>query len=248
MGIGHRINQVRSLLPLLANKQARHAFRTWRPFSITSYQIFDRLSRVVPDLQTIVDGGANIGQFSRAALEFYPAARIFAFEPLPEEALRFRDYFRDEPRVSLFQAALGEQDGRLMFHKHEYSLESSALPLNQDRTSGKSVGAVTVQIEVAAIRLDKAVSRDQISSPSLLKLDVQGFEIPALRGASGVLDCFDYLLLEGSFLATYEGEALFHELLRFANDEGFLFERPVDFLTNANGDIVQMDSLFRRKK
>jgi hypothetical protein len=55
----------------------------------------------------------------------------------------------------------------------------------------------------------------------LLKLDVQGFELEALRGAERVLASVDTVLTECSFVPFYSGQALFDEVRDFLHERGF---------------------------
>ena len=48
------------------------------------------------DLATVVDIGANRGQFSLAVREWAPRAKVFAFEPLTGAAGRFRKVFQGD--------------------------------------------------------------------------------------------------------------------------------------------------------
>lgn len=62
-------------------------------------------------LATVVDIGANRGQFSLAVRRWAPGAKVFAFEPLSKPAARFRRVFRGDPRVVLHEAAIGSEVG-----------------------------------------------------------------------------------------------------------------------------------------
>src|SRR4051794_29918701 len=55
---------------------------------------------------TVVDIGAHTGQFSLLARYLYPEATIYAFEPLPEAAAKFREVFAGDPHVRLHEAAI----------------------------------------------------------------------------------------------------------------------------------------------
>jgi hypothetical protein len=80
----------------------------------------------------------------------------------------------------------------------------------------------------------------------LLKLDLQGYEIEALKGARAVLGRTDYVLLETAFKRLYENEPLFEDLADYLRTAGFHFLRPVGFETDFRGEVVQMDALFAR--
>ncbi|MDP2854676.1 MAG: FkbM family methyltransferase [Smithellaceae bacterium] len=66
---------------------------------------------VLSPLGTVVDIGANRGQFSLAVRHWSPEVRVFAFEPLSGPAARFRKVFQGDFKVILHQAAIGPETG-----------------------------------------------------------------------------------------------------------------------------------------
>src|SRR5438874_9407931 len=69
--------------------------------------------RALP-IRTIVDVGAHDGQFSRWMTALFPAARIYAFEPLPEPYAALAAWASRAPggpagRVTTFNRALGDR-------------------------------------------------------------------------------------------------------------------------------------------
>lgn len=219
------------------------AFARWKPFSITSFRMLSALRHIEPKFKTIIDGGANKGQFARAATEAYPDARIIAFEPLPDVFEILKQNLKDRPKVSVVQSALGSVDGTTSFFRDRYSLASSVLP-----RKNKAASQQMEELEVPVRRLDTAVKDFPISTPSLLKLDLQGFELEALKGADRLLEEMSYVLLEMSFVRTYENEPDFSEVFVYMLKAGFQFVQPIDVLRGAGNGIVQMDALFRRIK
>ena len=237
MSLSFRAHQMLGLLRLLGEPGALRAMRTWRPFSVTAFRMTRALHRQGFRFEGIVDGGANIGQFARAAAETWPTARILSVEPLPDIADRLRDNLASEaPRVRVTAAALGPATGTLDFYRTDYSLASSAL-VPSDRAA--------TRIAVPVVRLDDVLSEHPLPRPLLVKLDLQGFELEALRGATATLARADAVLLETAFQASYADEPLFRDVLSFMEDAGFRFARPVDTLEE-NGRITQMDALFVR--
>jgi FkbM family methyltransferase len=235
------LSQALSLLKLLPQPGAVSAFRAWKPFSITSFQMLRALREQGLRPATVIDGGANIGQFARAAAETFPDARVFSFEPLPEVAARLRANLASCPRVTTFESALGSHDGTLRFFRDAYDLASSALP------AAGNGAARTQEVEVAVGRLDTLLASESLRAPVLLKLDLQGYELEALRGAPETLAQTQHVLLEIAFESSYVGEASFDELHAFMRAAGFRFRCPVDVLTDDRGAIVQMDALFERE-
>jgi hypothetical protein len=99
-------------------------------------------------------------------------------------------------------------------------------------------------IRVPIRRLDACVLAP-LQLPSLLKIDVQGFELEVLKGATVLLPELDAVYVEASDVALYEGQALNAEIERFLVDSGF----RVDGHFNAQfhqGQRIQADWLFRR--
>ncbi len=79
--------------------------------------------------QTVVDIGANRGQFSLLARELFPEARIVAFEPLPGPAATFQRVFSHDSRVRLHNLAIGPVSTRTMIHVSARDDSSSLLPI-----------------------------------------------------------------------------------------------------------------------
>ena len=59
------------------------------------------------DLETVVDIGANRGQFALAVRQWAPKAQVVSFEPLSGPATIFRHVFSGDAQVILHQSAIG---------------------------------------------------------------------------------------------------------------------------------------------
>ena len=82
------------------------------------------------DLGTVVDIGANRGQFSLAVRQWAPGARVISFEPLPGPATIFRKVFSGDDRVLLHQAAIGPRPEQRAMHVSARDVSSSLLPIS----------------------------------------------------------------------------------------------------------------------
>jgi len=222
--------------------QAVFALRRWRPFSITSFEIAHALKAQGIEPATVIDAGANVGQFARAMAETFPSTVVLSFEPLPPAAKQLRANLGDHPRVQLFEMAVGNRDGQIAFHPQRYDLASSVLPPVQSESDDSGLEPISVAIT----RLDTALRDRNLVGPILLKLDLQGYELEGLRGADDVLSRVRWVLLETGFRQHYVGEPLFEEVFDFLRERGFRFLRPVDILRGDHAEIVQMDALFER--
>lgn len=216
----------------------------WRPFSVTCFSLLRTLADLIPPPSLIIDGGANSGQFARAALETWAPSRVVAIEPNPHAADRLRRNFSSEERVDILQCALGAVSGSATLHVTTNSVSSSLLA--PARHSGLTTNHV---IDVDVRTLETILSGVEPARHTLLKLDLQGFEIPALEGAKAALDTVDYLLLEVAFSPSYEGEPLADKVFTYLRTQtDFELAHVVDTLAGPRGRILQADALFYRRK
>jgi FkbM family methyltransferase len=195
--------------------------------------------------RTVIDAGANIGQFARAAVETFPEARVIAFEPLPDVAEALRKNLSDAPRVEVRTEALGSSDGTIVFRRNAYTPASSVLRLRADGAEAFDL-AEGEELEVPIARLDTALEGEGLEPPVLLKLDLQGYELEALRGATATLGRTQHVLLEIGLQPTYEDEPTFEDVYAALTSAGFRFVCPISFLRDRRGRISQMDALFER--
>lgn len=235
------------VLPLLLKFDFYSALLTWTKFSLTSYFMVTNLVKQGLQPSTIIDVGANVGQFSVASSHLFKNVQIYGFEPVPESFEKLSKNVSKLDRVTIHALALGEQAGHIVFHVNSHSHSSSALPLTKHHLMAFPHAKEDKVITVPVTTLDNISNELNLVSPVLLKLDVQGYEANVLKGAVETLKSVDYVLLEASFKPMYEGELLFTEIVELMQDYGFKFLRPVDFLSDdKTGEILQIDALFQK--
>ncbi|MEO6120298.1 MAG: FkbM family methyltransferase [Terriglobales bacterium] len=222
------------------------AILTWPHFSLTSYAMVRSLARQGVRPRTVIDVGANVGQFAVAAAKIFPGAQVHSFEPQPQCVLRLQTYAPRLP-IKVYPVGLGEKREQLPFHQNTHSHSSSFLPLGAGHREAFP-GARTSGTEMLALStLDDELRDIEWVRPALLKLDVQGFEAQVLRGGRQSLAKVDFVVLEASLTPLYEGEMLFEGLLELMRSLGFRFLRPVGWITSPEtSEILQIDALFER--
>lgn len=195
-------------------------------------------------VRTVVDGGANRGQFSLVARHCFPEARIVAFEPLAEPAAVFRRVFVGDARTTLVEAALGPEAREAVIHRSACDDSSSLLPItaSQNALFPGTAEAGTETIRVA--RLAEHIVATSIETPALLKLDVQGFELQALAGCEDLLDCFAWVYVECSFIELYTGQALADEVIDWLHERCFRLKGIYHMSYDRKGRSIQGDFLF----
>jgi FkbM family methyltransferase len=205
-----------------------------------------KLLSEINSIRTVIDIGANRGQFALAARNAFPNAKIVSFEPLSEPAEIFRKVFQDDPLVTLHEMALGQEIRETVIHVSNADDSSSLFPISPLQnelfhgTSEKEVRRVDVK------PLDAVLSKSDIQAPSLLKMDVQGFEKDVLLGCETLLPLFSYVYVECSFVELYVGQSLAHEVISFLDEHGFILSGIYNMSYDGKGLAVQGDFLFAR--
>lgn len=124
----------------------------------------------------VLDVGANLGTFTRFALN-RGARRVIAFEPEPTNIACFKRTFKDElesGRVALVESAAWDHNGILDFSE----------PSRGNSGIGSAVnGNGTPVIKVQATTIDETVAKLNLDHVDFIKMDIEGSERHALRGA-----------------------------------------------------------------
>lgn len=197
---------------------------------------------------TVVDIGANRGQFALVVRSCFPTARIIAFEPLPNPAQVFGELFSGQNGVVLHQCAIGPESNKSSMHVSGRDDSSSLLPIADLQTKlHRGTGEVGRQ-EIQVERLGNLVSASDLVDPALLKIDVQGFELQCLEGCRELLPYFKYLYVECGFQELYVGQAHASRLIQFIFDQGFDLTGICHVFHDRHGQTVDADLLFTRRE
>lgn len=235
-----RLKQLQKLIKVLANSGYRTSFRRAGVAAATEHESLLKTLR----FSTVVDIGANRGQFSLVARRCFPAARIIAFEPLPAAAERFRNALRGDALVTLHQIAIGPSKAEATMHVAAYDDSSSLLPITELQqslcTGTREVATATVQVDT----LSNCIESNELQSPALLKIDVQGFELAVLHGSASLLSRFSHAYIECSFVELYMGQALAAEVIDHLGGHGFDLRGVYNVEYDSQGCALQADFLF----
>jgi len=193
------------------------------------------------DVKTVVDIGANKGQFALLATGVFPDATIYSFEPLQEPATRFRETLGEE--VKLFVTAIGPSDGEATIYVSRRIDSSSLLPITKQREIFPGTEFKEERI-VPIGPLRKYLSPEQIKRPAILKIDVQGYELEVLKGCDPLLMFFRFIYLESSFIELYRGQALVGEIILYLAHRKFQLSGVYNQVEDSKGQAVQADFLF----
>ncbi len=148
--------------------------------------IQDAFAELVPAGGVVWDVGANVGFYTLIAARLVgEAGRVVAFEPLPENqrAIRRNVALNDLANVELVAVALSDAEGEAELQLHGDPTWAK-LDTHAD-TSFKRDSAVAGSVRVSVTTLDAQLQR--LPAPALVKMDIEGAEVAALRGAGRLL-------------------------------------------------------------
>ena len=155
-------------LKLLEVPGALSAALRWKKFSLAAYEIVGRLGHAGVMPATIIDVGANVGQFSTAAAMHFPSADIHPIEPDPNTAAQLRMNLPLRVAKNILVTAVGERNGSVSFHVNADSQVSSILELGEDRKNFFPDSTVVQTVEIPLATLDTLFEHKPLVRPVLL--------------------------------------------------------------------------------
>jgi FkbM family methyltransferase len=185
-----------------------------------------RVTRLLNDrrIRTILDVGANEGQYASVLLQRGFRGTVISFEPLPEAWTRLKAKASSvDPRWTVAeQFALSDTNGEALFYEAGNSLSSSLLPMASSHSTAAPESSVIREITVTTKRLDDYLVDHPIEPPAFLKIDAQGAEMLVLAGARKALhNLIVGVQLEMSLQTLYTGQQLYWEMDSFLRSERF---------------------------
>lgn len=196
---------------------------------------------------TVVDVGANVGQFALFALEQLAPQQLVCIEPqhspLGHVAGRAATAGCE---FTVLDAALSDRRGEGTLRRTNAS-DSSSLLVPADEAAAQHRGLRVAETLRVPLRTGDELLAEDLSRPILLKIDVQGTELDALRGAAKFLQRVDAVLIEVSFSQLYEGQSAPQDVMEFLFDRGFGLAAIAAVPGGGTGwKMAQTDILFNR--
>jgi len=201
--------------------------------------------------KSLLDAGASAGFFSAVFnCTTHGAGSILSVEPDARSFRMLQETIRLNGNNKNWRAAncaLSDKIGQLSFFSSGFGgdlggAESTREAIYRGSDHGAG-GGKTESVKVETI--DSLCSAFEFV-PDLIKMDVQGYELEVLKGATECLKTVKAVITEVSFKEYYRGQCQFHDILTFL--AGFnLFTSAFGINTPIGETLEQTDMLFVRK-
>jgi FkbM family methyltransferase len=201
------------------------------------------------DPHVIVDVGANKGITVDSYLEEYADARVIAVEPLPHLAQELSHRYSTRENVLVVNAAIDETCGTRVLHNTVVDGNSSFFEVSAQQRSclgHDDKTRVKENLEVPTTTLDRLAADCRLDRIDILKLDVQGAELLALKGAEALLSerRIRAIYCEVLFAPIYEGQCQFHEIAELVERHGYWLYDLFGPNHQLDGSITHSNALF----
>jgi FkbM family methyltransferase len=197
------------------------------------------------NIQTVLDVGANTGEFAAEIHAILPEAAIYSFEPLRECYALLVERMSHVPKFQAFDFALGSEASEIEMHRSEFTPSSSILRMGSLHKRAFPFTSKEVLEKIVIKRLDDIAGDLDLTENILIKIDVQGFEDKVILGGLKTIQVAKLLIVETSFESLYDGQPLFDTIYEMVKRIGFEYHGNFGQLLNPiDGNILQADGIF----
>ena len=192
--------------------------------------------------QVILDVGANRGEWSRHIKTVFNEADFFLIEPQVEMKPFLDKFCADFPGSKWFLVGAGRESGELSLTIWDDLAGSSFLPQESEQFTHFANRIVPI------VTIDELICKQAMPIPDLVKMDVQGFEIEALNGATRCFGATELFIIEVSFFHFLPEQPLFYEVVHFMHNQGYVvYDVPRLSFRPLDGALAQADICFAKQ-
>ena len=205
------------------------------------------------DISTVIDVGANTGQFAEGLLDFGFTGRIFSFEPVRAAHTILEKRARRYSSWTVYRrCAIGSEISTGIINVAEASVFSSLLNIEAAHAEIKPKSR-TMNVEpVDIVTLDSLTEELEIAPQStLLKIDTQGFERQVIEGARSLIQGgLAGIKTEMPLFPIYQNTGWrFADIYSFMREHGFqLYALNAESVDALVGKTTTLDGCFFRER
>jgi FkbM family methyltransferase len=241
--------QIKAMIRSLARKMgykivsAKDKATQLSPF-VAQYNL---LSHLAPEAITIFDAGAYIGDVTASYLKNFPQAKIYSFEPSPESFAKVKARFEVVANVIPINAAISQQEGEASFFLNQLPVANSLLERPKEGKKYYPARAEAIEtIQVRTISFDSFAAENNLKKINILKMDIQGGELNALKGAVKLLSegAIDLIFSEVLFVSLYQDCPLMHDIASFLENYDYSLYDIYELMRRGDGQLRYANALF----
>jgi FkbM family methyltransferase len=181
----------------------------------------------LPKNPIIIEAGSYDGTDCIEILRFFPKSTIYAFEPIPYLYKKLVAKAKRYPgRIYTSNKALSDSVGIADMYVSEepgapgIPSQSSSLLAPKDHLIYSGT-LFKEKIEVQTTTIDAWAAEQGINRIDFMWLDMQGYELHALKASPNILKTVKVILTEVEHVEAYAGQYLFKDMKEWLESEGF---------------------------
>lgn len=201
-------------------------------YNIGFKPFLDKVYPYINSPKVIFDIGARECNESICFAEAFPEAKIFSFEPNPNQKDACEINSSRYPQITFSPIALSDKNGEMDFYIANGNVGASSLlkPHFIPWASDQSVSVKKVKVET----LDSFCNKNNVY-PDVIWMDVQGNELNTLKGGANALSSVKAIYTEAGVKPYYDGHTLKPDIVKFLSELGFrLIDEKLDWEMEAN--------------
>ena len=195
------------------------------------------------DIEKIIDIGAHKGEFLENMLKIEKVNSFYAFEPQKNIFNELNKKFSKNEKITLFNFAMDKEITNKKLKINKLSMTSSLAEINEESLYLKIKNFLTFsrsnfedEYEIQTNTVDKIFENISLQK-SLLKIDVEGFEINVLEGSQIKLKEIPFVLLENQFGNHYKNNN-FKNITKLLSKQNFKIYKKFIFPTLHYQDVL----------
>jgi|SRR5579871_625803 len=193
--------------------------------------------------KVILDIGANQGNWTRAVHPIFPAAKYFLFEPVALFAGQLKEVC-DQLGVQYLPVGVSDSDAVIEMNEITVAESGGGTPGSTFMAGSHDARYAAKKVPVQVRSLDSLVTAKEIPMPDLVKIDVEGYELPVLKGAQSLLGPVEMFLIELSLYSFWK-QPIFHEVVAWLAERGYVLYDLAGFNRRPrDGALGQVDACF----
>jgi len=215
--------------------------------TLAEQDLVNRVKGMLPEHSIVFDVGANEGNYLASWIG-YKNVQLHAFEPGKDAFQTLKSRFGKYATLNL--KAVGSSNALLSFYAEKTDSRMNSL---LSRTHAKHIWEETEKVE--CITLNTYCQEKDIHHIDFLKIDVEGYELEVLKGASDLLSSINWIQFEfggahlenkvtfRDFYTLLSGQFKLYHLLRDGQEEIDIYHEKLENYTGANFLAVRKDTI-----